>query len=80
MELHRLADANAIGDGQRAALAIHFHDIADQKIAGPEIVAILADDASQVQAAVDERLLARGQGLENVAQLVVICLVSLFAT
>ncbi len=69
MKLDRLPDAHAVGDRQGAGRVVQAHDIADQKIAAAKSVLILADDAADVQAVLNQVPVARLEFLPNLLQL-----------
>ena len=57
MELNRLAYADQVGDGQRAAVLIDTEHIANEKIAALEFVLVLIDDAADMQTMLKELLI-----------------------
>src|SRR5581483_978849 len=69
VELHRLADADAVAEDQGAALTVQAEDVADQEVAAAERVLVLVDDQADVRALPDELLVARAQLLPELLEL-----------
>src|SRR5207253_1330067 len=57
VELNRLAYADQVGDGQRAAVLIDTEHVANEKIAALEFVLVLIDDAADMQTMLKELLI-----------------------
>ena len=69
VELHRLADAHAVGDGQGPGLAVQGEDVAHQEVAALKIALILVDHPANVQPLLKQVLLLRRQRLPQLLQL-----------
>src|SRR5204862_27182 len=58
VKLDGLPHANALGDRQRAGRLVEAHDVAHQEIAAAEGILVLADDAADMEAVLDQLLIA----------------------
>src|SRR5262249_11716256 len=61
MELHGWANADALGDSERPRVAVHADHIANEKVAAPESLLVLADDPADMKAVLHQVLIARRQ-------------------
>src|SRR5437660_7771160 len=68
MKLHGLSGFHVIGQGDRSALLIRPDDVAHEKIAAAELLAVLADRAPDKQAVLEKAALGFGDRVHRLSE------------